>query len=506
MKHHNVVGIPTSIRILKFLITESGVYNPMYRRSYQTEMDAGTLGAIQEKVATSSKITPQMLGGMAGRFIMPSAAPEQMSVNGHNVARQIMIPGGWDDRRLRFQMVVETTFSPGGTITEHIQGWTDRLGVSHTGNVEPQMEFFINSILKVRKQIDNTPFGAINRFNVVDATHVLVDNNNTQIYNPDMAERLRPEDVFSALLRETYNNVGSFRDVRTAHTATPVLANRKDGIPTNYLSDLMFGYQSAVIDPTDSTGESSEHYNKAKGIIAAPSIQMDAFISAISNLRRQPAANSFTFADLVRLDPNVAQVTKYSRAGIPQISTQASMVADSQKWDTVSLSTQAAVLLANAVPALLMELGFTGINFSSTNRNLSTFVTPGGYITTMIGEYLSFSNIDMTNHLNTFKHRLEHEIIPGLTMYNQLEYMLEMHVDLLGDTRIKIAIAGEDPATYFQPSFADALAVPTLTNDVNRVHDIVDDIGLFLNAVIPTDSGNGGNNGGFGNGGSNILL
>ena len=154
----NILGVQTKLRVVRFLITETGTYNPMYRRSYHTEMQAGTLSAIEEKVANAKRITPQMLGGLADRFILPTAAVEQMALpNGGTAPRQIVIPHGWNERRLRFMLEVETDFGTGGRITEMIQGYTDHLGVTHNGVIDPNMEFHVNSVLKIRKQTDNTP-------------------------------------------------------------------------------------------------------------------------------------------------------------------------------------------------------------------------------------------------------------------------------------------------------------------------------------------------------------
>lgn len=493
----NFIGIPTQIRVVKFLITETGTYNPMFRRAYRTEMEASTLNAIQEKVSNSNHITPQMLGGLADRFVMPSAAPE---LDGTGRSRQILIPQGWGEQRLRFLLEVETSFGTGGTITEIVQGYTDHLGVSYSGVINPQMEFHVNSVLKIRKQVENTPFGAKSFFNVVDSAHVLVDNQSQQLYNPDITERMRPEDIFSAMSRRTYNNIGSFIDERTVHGAVPVLSNRKNGIPTNYLSEIMEGYQNALIDPSDSSGNPAEHYSKARAFAASPSIQVDAFIKAISNIRQVPAASVFSFADLVKLDPNTQRNTKYAKAGTPTINVQSNIsmgtaqpwdvphqAGMTETWENPNQATHAAVVLSNSVPALLMELALTGIHFQSTNRNLGTVMMQGGQITTTVGNWESFSDFDMTNHLRTFVARFEREVMPGLTFCNQMDYWLEMRADLLGETWIKISIGGSPMVVFAQPSFADALAVPVLTNNRQAVSGVVEDFSMFLDTVIQTD-------------------
>ena len=496
-----VMGTPTQLRVVRFLITETGTYNPMFRRAYHTQMDAGTLSSIENKVANSSRITPQMLGGLADRFILPSASVEQTTLpNNTVVSQQIVIPHGWNERRLRFMMEVETSFAAGGRITELIQGYTDHLGVTHNGIIDPNMEFHINSILKIRKQTENTPFGAKSIFNIVDASHVLVDNSSPQLYNPTVTEKMRPEDIFAAMDRKTFNEIGSFIDQRTVLNGIPVLSPRSNGIPTNYLSTIMEGYQNALIDPFNAAGVEKDILGAARGYTGTESIQSDAFIKAISNVKHVPVTSSFTFKNMFDLDPNIQHVTKYTKTVAPTITTQSNFVGlgnikpwemqhdatmgMSQSWENPDGATHSAVILGNSVPGLLMDLGLTGIYFTSTNRDLGDFSVPAGMMNTKIGNWESFSEFDMSNNLKIFKTRLEREILNGLTYGNQLDYWIEMHVDLLGETWIRISISGGPIITYNQPSFADALAVPVLTQNRQAVAEMVNDMDMFLHTVI----------------------
>ncbi len=501
-----MMGMATQIRVLRFLITETGTYNPMYRRSYHTEMDAGTLMAIEEKVSNAKRITPQMLGGLADRFVLPSAAPEQMQLgDGRQVSRQLIIPGmPWNERRLRFMLEVETDYGVGGRITEIVQGYSDHLGVTNTGVIDPNMEFYVNSVLKVRKQTENTPFGAKSIFNVTEAAHVLMNPNQSgQLYNTDVTERMRPEDIFAAMDRQAYNNIGSFIDERTVQGAVPVLSPRKNGIPTNYLSQIMEGYQNAIIDPSNNAGNSMDYLSAARGYAASEPIQHDAFMKAIANIRKVPISNSFTFKDLFSLDPNIQHHTKYARTVAPQITVQSNFVGLSQanpwdmphqagnsgvqSWEASDGATHAAVILGNSVPGLLMDLALTGIHFTSTNRNLGDMSIPSGGMNTKVGNWESFSDFDMTNHIRAFISRFEREIMYGISSFNQMDYWVEMKVDLLGETWIKISINNGPFIWYNQPSFADALAVPVLTQDRQAVSNVVNDFDMFLTQVIKKD-------------------
>jgi hypothetical protein len=416
---------------------------------------------------------------------------------------------GWGQARIRFMMEVVTNFGTGGSVTEIIQGYSDYNGVTTSGLVDPQMEFHINSILKIRHQVTNTPFGVKSIFNVVDAAHVLVDNiGSQQLYQQEYTERMRPEDMFTAIQRKTFDSLGTVVDNRTVHNSVPVLSRRKNSIPTCYLSDMMEGFQNTRNDPTNSAGDSMDIFGAAKGYVQSESIHLDAFVKAISNIRRVPISSSFTFSDLVKLDPNVPNTTKYAVKTAPRVTVQSNFgglsntelwnagtheTGMSASWENGDLGTHFASVLANAVPALMMELALTGMHFSSTNRVQNGFIGMGGSgVTTVIANYNSFSNMDMTNHLKTFVSRLEHEILYGLTYSNQIDFEIEMYADLIGDTWIKVSVQNHPMVVYNQPSFADALIVPILSSNHNQVVSMAEDIDSFLHSVLPSHEYGGG--------------
>jgi len=58
-----------------------------------------------------------------------------------------------------------------------------------------------------------------------------------------------------------------------------------------------------------------------------------------------------------------------------------------------------------------------------------------------------------------------------------------MHVDLLGDTRIRLQWEGYDCGEFVTPSFADALMVPVLTADNHRAATVASDFSLLYHNV-----------------------
>ena len=74
----NVGGYSRGVRIRKFLLHETGGYNPQYRRPYDTTMEPNTLNMVLERLGGTKHYEPSLMGGLANKFITPTATPEKM--------------------------------------------------------------------------------------------------------------------------------------------------------------------------------------------------------------------------------------------------------------------------------------------------------------------------------------------------------------------------------------------------------------------------------------------
>ena len=468
------------IRITRLLIHETGTYNDQWRRPYETTLDGQTLGVLQERLDGQQDFTPSMMAGIAGQFVKPSVTPES----------QIRIVNGWNERRSRFMMTVEHTYMTGGTIIENILGYTSHMGLTPTGAIDPNMEFYVNSTVHVRNTIERTPMGNQNYASVVDASHVVADNNwgaSGGMYAPEKEHRMRPTDVFAAMSRTHLPQASSVLDLRTTMTSNAVKSRRTNSMATNYMSHILESYRNANAQ-SDFGMEEASILGQARGFVAEKSATNDPFLSAISNVRGTPVGNTFTWRDLLALDPGVDHVTVVQV--MDQVHRgQVHQAGQTQHWGGTDLETHAASVLSQAVPGLMMNLMLTGVGFKSTNR-----VTIGGMVQTQFFDAMGFSTGDLKPYLEQFKNRLEHEVLYDLTYGNTMDFALEMRADLLGETWIKISINGGPYVDYVVPSFCDALTTPVITTNQERPLQLASDfILLFENAsanMMPGVPGN----------------
>jgi uncharacterized protein (DUF736 family) len=412
------------------------------------------------------------MGGVANQFISPSATPEH----------EIAMANGWGERRLRFMMEVEHTSDFGTTITEIILGYTDHPGIGIGGSIDPNMMFIVNSVMQIRRTQEFTPLGNQIHSSVTDSSHILVDNNWSGIYSQVSDQRMRPVDVFATMSRTHLGGIdGTIIDTRATSTNMAAKSRRSNASAANYMSQLLNGYNSASI-ATDYGAGNDEILNKARGISEENQAIKDPFLSAIAQIQGNPIiGNIFTYKDLCQLDPYIDNVTKaYMMSSTTQkVIHTAGLTAT---WQGSDLDTHVATILSQSIPSLLMDLALTRVVFKATNRTVNSAVTCA------IIDAQGFISGDISRLLDTFRIRLEHEILRDVSRNNMFDYAIEMNVDLLGETWIKLSLNGNQYIDYVTPSFADALLAPVLTSDNNRATNLASDFEMLSRQLLDSNS------------------
>jgi hypothetical protein len=457
------------IHVKRLFLMETGRYDTQFRRPYQTKLQGSTLNALTESLAGTKRFTASQLAGVANQIVAPSAFPEN----------PIAIANNWGEKRLRFMMEVECKQLAGGSIIVTVLGYTNYPGVIvHSAALDPQMEFYINSIISIRRTVETTPFGAQTYSNVIDNSHILVDPGYSGVYGAQPSHKMRPEDVYATMSMSHLSGLSDAMDLRTVLDQTPIASKRGNSVAAEYAANLLDGYTRANIDAAFGVNKEEDILDNARGYAQETMLNMNPFFKAISTFRDGFVSNFFTWRDLCSMDPNAEHVTVVSMLG--QTSQQgpgpvtgydvASGVAS--PWGGSELITQVATILSQSVPALMADFGLTVVAFASTNRRVfaDAMQAAGPYaaanrISTRIGDLQSFSDFDMTPYMDHFVAKLERLVLTDVSFNNEMDFFIEMQADLLGETWIKISLDGGAQLTFVTPSFADALLVPVVTSN-----------------------------------------
>lgn len=490
------------INVKRLMLAETGKYDLQVSRPYQTNLQGNTLNLLIDRVGGSTRFTGSQLAGIASQIVSPSAQYE----NGVNIAG---VP--WNERRMRFMMEVECRALAGGaSTTVMVLGYTNYPGViAHTGAVDPRMEFYVNSVISVRATPEHTPTGVRMHTAITDNSHVLVNQSYAGAYGNTQAYKMRPEDVYAAMKLTAITPIQDVLDIRTIMDTKPIASKRSNTIATDYAAGLLDGYSRASLDQNLGVHKEEDILECARGYAQESLVQNNPFFRAIQNYHEGFMANFFTWTDLNKLDPNVDNVTVITMLGQTTAASnplQAYDVASgtAAPWTGSDRDTHVATILSQSVPALMTEFGLTTIGFVSTNRRVFADAVEGSgpfsaasRLNTRITDMLSFADFDMAPYMPHFVSRLEQLVMMDISYNNEMDFYVDMHADLIGESWIKISLDGKPITLYVTPSFADALMVPVVTSEAGRASQLSKDFEAIFHQVA-NHAGMGYNIGGPG--------
>lgn len=461
----------TGLRVLQFLLFETGTYNVQYRRPYETNLTGNTLNEMKERLSTAKAFTPTLFSGMASHFVAPSPTPEN----------PIDMVNGWNEPRVRFMLELEYNWHTGGVVKEIVLGYSSHLGVSHAGAIDPQMVFYVNSVTQARASMVNVPgIGTQMHQSIFDSSHILVNNSFSNAYSGNLDHRLRPEDVYCTMQASHLQDMGeSVLDSRTMNYNIPVKSRRTNSSVTNYVSSILKNYIQSISKNDFGQGP-NELLEDARGSVVEESTSRDPFLMNLSQVRQNGGVeNTFSFGDLARLDPNVQrpEVTKV-RFMSPTAKAKSHQTGLTAEWNGVNKETEIATILSHSVPALMMELGIMKVFFKTTNRDITNNIN-----TVVYSPPLSFSDVDMSVPTQMFLTHLENRILRDVSFNGGMDFAIDMRVDLMGETWISLSVYGRPFIEFVTPSFADALLVPVLTADQHRAASLASDFENLANEL-----------------------
>lgn len=457
----------STLRVARLIMQETGTYNPQYLRPYEANLTATGLGVIMDRASTmnSKQIDSSIFNDVVTEMINPSAAPETMA----------QIDNSWDQRRIRFMLEIELEYASLGMSKGkmYIMGYTSFNGVTRNTAIAPDMVFYINNIIQTRSFITTNNLGMQQTMELPkNVSQVFCNTQAPNIWSDNNEIAMRPEDVFGYMqhshIPSDYMAYGGIRETRGRVGNVAIKNNRKNNIGQKYMETLLNGYLNTR-SQNDFVGiQEIEMLEKARIAVYDEAAQVDPFLSAIAQIKGGvPVTNHFTYGDLERLDPNVRAVTNYNYLGPVELA-QLHQAGQTAHWQGRDAYTQAASIIAQAVPAMMMDMMIGSISVHSTNLNL------GGQPCTVILSGAGFSTLDMTPTFNEFITRFDTEIVKNITYNGAISYTLSVTSNVLGDTKITISLNGDHEVDYVVPSFCDNLFAPVLTTSQQTMTNITD--------------------------------
>lgn len=464
----------SKLSIPKFLVQESGTYNTMFMRPYEAHLTATVAEQISERYETSAskQVSSTLFAGVANHLLAPSAVPKG----------EVPISSGWGERRARFILEVHDTDVTGVPSIYFFQGYSNHYDISHSGFISPDMEFTVNSYVRVRR--GHIMYNGVAQVvdTVIDSAQV-VDNRMRSMSHNDLW-LMRPMDIYTGIqsegLAQAYasRNAGGYDDTRIKLVDESIRSHRRNGVPTNYLSQVLNAHQMGK--EISAFGQDNNSVLDASiGQIYEDPVASNPFMRAIAGIRGIPGTCSFRIGDLARIDPGMIPD---SVALNPVEKSSLHSTGQTSYWNAPDRETLVATVLANAVPGLLMEALVSQAMITSTNYDSM------GVMSTTIRPIRTIVKVDPERALGVVRNRIEREIMFDLTYSNQMSYWMEMDVSIYGETRIKLALNGGPLQEFTTPSFCDSLMTPVVSNDVASYRNVIDTFDGLRNVLNESEA------------------
>ena len=469
---------------------ESGTYQPIYMRPYETQYDEQIAQKYYNDTEGGTKIVPAAFSEISSSILRPTAAH----------AGTINIDNGWNQRRMSFIIEVQVPDAFGGKSVV-LTGYTDRTDVALRNNAfDPHMRLYLNTSTVITTMTQRMPNGAISeRKSILDSSHLLnmtvMNNIRTNLamndtYRENTLWYATPYNVINEM-----NNIGasashnvnmfggdSILDLRQRTSDHEVKRSRRENtVPTAYLSKILRGVSDNLGSMSMGIAE-DEHAALTNASIAVKESQLtiDPLIVEIANSTGYSECGFVTWAELNRIVPNLDLVTRYSdrASAVVQTNVPDADAGNFQGWQGVSFETSIANSISQLVPAMMTSCMIGSITFAFSNDNVTA--TPTVSIAT--GQTM-INGIPFVNMAQTFEGRFLTEVAPMITDQGRTIINMLVQCSLGTETYISISRNGQPEVPFCAPTFCDSLYTPVLAPSQQNLTNIATDLQNIANSV-----------------------
>lgn len=489
------------IRVKRLILTPTGEYNTQFRRPWVTSYNRDNAAMVQEAVASTLhqhqmmvangslpdnaqyEVTPEMLAGISGTFIKPSATTERPAFLNAN--------GGWGVQTARFMMAIEIRRPDTHVVVEHILiGHTNYMGLTQSSAIAHDMEFNINTMFEVRTMQHRTDFGMQTVQRLVKTNQILVDDRFTGDIDSSESIRMRPFEIMSAIqasaIPQLHQSNVSFVDSRILNTSTPVYSNIQHTNPNNYMATVLGGLVSGKNAAHVQGRDGPAHpFHQAAQIVSDNSAMKDPFLTAIRNVNDGALSNKFTFRDLLRLDPNaerddIATVQWRDRPSLVGARPGENMhvAGTTSAWHGNDRCTQIAAQIANVIPSLMSDLAIRSVSILAGNLQ-------GPPVVFVTNPLSMLAGVDMTPQAYLLQQQVQQQLMDHISFNNQIRYEVNITADLAGEIWISMHLEGEVPYDYVMPAYASSQMSPVMTTKRDTLDNLSTSFHSLQNAALP---------------------
>lgn len=474
--------VNNNVRVTKFLMIETrDDYKSPYQRSFEVTATGDTLNRFDSLLRTYGS-TNELNNMNVAQYIPDAIGLTPMPTNKAN------IPNGWNTRRIRFIMEVETDFN-GATQVSYIQGFSDYLDTSISGFLDPNIVFHINSITVVTKTFDPSSgrWLVMPRVNYNVISDLAAGGKVSPRYVMESPDNLtsiaRPTDIMQSLytIEHVGHNGGKVIDTSGFVGVNSYASARNNSDPLTYFTKTLNGFIDARSNVSSITADTTAMFRAgtSSSYLTEDTPINNPFIRAIYNVTGEIEPTSFTLGTLKLIDPNSENVNRFITRSETPINTTVDMLSTADTADTLNPTKEVikATIIANAINSILVTNMLSKLSVSFSNLK-----GPNAIVTiTDINSFID--GVDLQRECGCVTNHIKSVLMPVLTDNNQTLIEAFVTTDILGDTSVGISVNMGSVVVFRFPTFADSLYSPVVTTKAVKAA-AVDSFGSFMDSVI----------------------
>lgn len=470
----DVVSGNLSIRNFIMVITRDDYQTP-YQRSFTVNANVGNLNKFESILNTNG------VNNEISKMTLANHAPEIVGLTPVPTG-QAEIPNGWNTKRARFILEVQKELN-GLIQTSYIQGYTDYFD-SASGNIDPNISFFINSITVVAKSYDVGSGRWIvyprKTFNVISDSYggsryteiATSDTNPTMIRPLDIMQNIYTNNIMQDPYLKVVNTYGSI-------ASNPYASYRNNNDPMSYFTKTLNGYidakstASISVDP-----ESILRAGTSSSYVIEDTPANNDFVRALYSLTGEVCPTVFNLNQLVMIDPgvnNVNRIIDRTRDYIPSINYALNTdITESTLNPTVEV--MKATIIANSLNSMLIDNMLSRISVSFGN-------TAGPQPIAVVTDVNSFiEGVDLWSECSKITNSIKSVLMPVVSDSGNTIIEAFVESDVLGDTTVGVSVNSGPVIVFRFPTFADSLYCPVVTNQQQK-NSIVESFYNFMDST-----------------------
>jgi len=449
----------TQIKIKKIILTETKRYNNMHIRPYELNvkyddinMLSSNIQNILSKNIDVEKGIETTLSNTTSGLLMPSS----------RIIGTAPIVGGWDETRFKLDLIVEFQI-PGSNITNinYVQGYTSYFGKSQGGYIDDNMEIYINSVISLRRIVDN---------NTNNVSTVVISNNavafdetgyNKTLNNDNSLRVSRPDDIVNKIstLKEVNEDT---RYISVADTLNDIqIVDKMSSTPLGHISKTL----ASTVVQTRMNGALGSDSNILDSITGDTLSLIPENLDFYKILRsvKHDNVDYFTLNDLSKLDnylpvPDVLvskeNVVKHQFDMDPRNAAATSGSDYETKISLIIQETLSEILSAS----ILDKIGFTIENSSGMPNSRPTMFT------SLID---NLDNHTLIAHTNDIINEFISKVWNVITANNKMFIFIDVYA-ISTEVVIRVNVDNGGEIAYVYPTFADAKYMPIIMDNHNQ--------------------------------------